>query len=79
MKILIGGEKSKAPQHVDNATNADIPEKILRSFCSSLACFVNFRGGYRLRKGKFRIFDHHPAHQRNEEHTQDATHHDERC
>ena len=77
-KIPIGGKQPKFSEYVDHAANADIPEEIFRGFGASLSGFVNFRCGYRFRKGQLRIFHHHPAHQGNEEHSEDAAHHDQR-
>ena len=60
------------------SAHADVPEEIFRGFGAALSGFVNFRRCHRLGKGQFRIFHHHPPHQRNEQHPQDAAHHNQR-
>ena len=63
MKILVRGEQVELPQYVNDASDADIPEKIFRRLCAALAGFVDFGCRHGFRKWQFGIFHHYPADQ----------------
>ena len=78
MKVFVGGKQSEAPQHVHQTADANIPEEIFRRFRAPLSGFMNLRRRHRFGERQFRVFHHHPSHQRNEEHPEDAADHNQR-
>ncbi len=77
-KSLSAANKPNRPRRYTTPPDADIPEKIFSGLRPALSGFVNLRGGQRFREGQFRIFHHAAPHQRNEQHAQNAAHHDQR-
>ena len=67
MNIFVGREEPEAAQEINNTADADIPEKIFRGLGSAPPGLVNFCRSYRFGEGKFRIFNHHAAHERNKQ------------
>ena len=77
MKIFARGEQAEAAEDVDDSANANVPEKILCCLRPALPSLVNLRCRHRLRKRQFGILHHHSSHQRNKEHAEDASYHDQ--
>ena len=76
-EIRVEREELDDAEEVHHRAESHVVEEVLRGLRAGLSGFVDLSGGDGFGEGQFRIFHHDAAHERYEEHAEDAAGHHE--